>query len=321
MSLIDSVFSETQLDYFGDDRKAKANLLNANFDKQEFKNLWSRINRKAAYTVHFETDELVKKCVKTLEKELKVSPMQYTVVSGEQTETATHEALKQGETFKVMESKTDYQRATVHSAVKYDLIGRLAGNTQLTRGTVAKVLQGINKAVFSQYRTNPEDFMQKAAQLINEQKATVVVEHIVYDSTGDSYSSDIFTQEKAKEDFSKAVKTNRHIYDYVFTDSKNERDFVKELDASTEVVVYAKLPRGFIIPTPVGNYNPDWAIVFEDDKKVYFVAETKDTGTPKVDLSKLSADEQMKIKCGTAHFNEFENIEYKVVNKVGQLVD
>ncbi|WP_233253976.1 SNF2-related protein [Limnohabitans sp. MMS-10A-192] len=247
-ALIDSVFSDAKLPLPEDDRKAKTNPLNANFEKSEFKALWSRINRKAAYTVEFETPELVAKCVKALEAELKVSPMQYTVIAGEQLESATYDGIRQGESFKVTESTTDYSAASAHSAVKYDLIGRLAGETQLTRTTVASVLQGINKAVFSQYRTNPEDFMQKAARLMNEQKATVIVEHIAYDPTGDTHTMDIFTQEKPKEDFSKAVKANHHIYDYVFTDSKNERDFVRELDASTEVVVYAKLPRGFFIP-------------------------------------------------------------------------
>ena len=321
LRLIDSVFSESQLDYFDDDRKATTNPLNANFDKAEFKALWNRINRKAAYTVHFETPELVAKCVKALEKDLKVSPMQYTVVTGEQTDTATYDALKQGESFKVMEATTDYQHASAHSAVKYDLIGRVAGETQLTRTTVAKVLQGINKAVFRQYRTNPEEFMQKAAQLMNEQKATVIVEHIAYDPTGDSYDTDIFTQEKAKEDFSKAVKTNRHIYDYVFTDSKNERAFVTELDTSTEVVVYAKLPRGFFIPTPVGNYNPDWAIAFQQGKvkHVYFVAETKGSMSS-MDLRKI---EESKIECARKFFAKItsDQVKYEVVDSYGRLRD
>ena len=321
LGLIDSVFSESQLDIFSDDRGGKPNKLNANFEKQEFKELWNRINRKAAYTVHFETPELIAKCVKALEKELKVSPMQYTVVTGEQTDTATYDAIKQGESFKVMESTIDYERASVHSAVKYDLIGRLAGETLLTRATVAAVLQGINKAVFRQYRTNPEDFLQKAARLMNEQKATVIVEHIAYDPTGDTYSSDIFAQEKNKEDFSKAVKANHHIYDYVFTDSKNERDFVKELDASTEVVVYAKLPKGFFIPTPVGNYNPDWAIAFQQGKvkHVYFVAETKGSMSS-MDLRKI---EESKIECARKFFAKITSaqVRYDVVDSYGKLMD
>ena len=321
LGLIDSVFSESQLDIFSDDRGGKPNQLNANFEKQEFKALWSLINRKAAYTVHFETPELIAKCVKALEKELKVSPMQYTVVTGEQTDTATYDAIKQGESFKVMESTIDYERASVHSAVKYDLIGRLAGETLLTRATVAAVLQGINKAVFRQYRTNPEDFLQKAARLMNEQKATVIVEHIAYDPTGDTYSSDIFAQEKNKEDFSKAVKANHHIYDYVFTDSKNERDFVKELDASTEVVVYAKLPKDFFIPTPVGNYNPDWAIAFQQGKvkHVYFVAETKGSMSS-MDLRKI---EESKIECARKFFAKItsDQVRYDVVDSYGKLMD
>jgi len=319
--LIDSVFSDSQLPDIGDDRKAKANPLNANFDKAEFKALWSRINRKAAYTVEFETPELVAKCVKALEAELKVSPMQYTVVAGEQLETATYDGLRQGDSFKVTESTTDFHRASAHSAVKYDLIGRLAGETQLTRSTVAAVLQGINKAVFSQYRTNPEDFMQKAARLMNEQKATVIVEHIAYDPTGDAYTMDIFTQDKPKEDFSKAVKANHHIYDYVFTDSKNERNFVRELDASTAVVVYAKLPRGFFIPTPVGNYNPDWAIAFQEGKvkHVYFVAETKGSMSS-MDLRKI---EESKIECARKFFAKItsDQVKYDVVDGYGKLME
>ena len=320
-ALIDSVFSDAQLPLPEDDRKGKTNPLNANFDKAEFKALWGRINRKAAYTVEFETTELVAKCVQALEAELKVSPMQYTVVTGEQMELATYDGIRQGESFKVMESTTDYHRASAHSAVKYDLVGRLAGDTQLTRATVAAVLQGINKAVFAQYRTNPEDFMQKAARLMNEQKATVIVEHIAYDPTGDTHTMDIFTQDKPKEDFSKAVQANHHIYDYVFTDSKNERDFVRELDASTEVVVYAKLPRGFFIPTPVGNYNPDWAIAFQEGKvkHVYFVAETKGSMSS-MDLRKI---EESKIECARKFFAKItsDQVKYDVVDGYGKLME
>jgi type III restriction enzyme len=320
-ALIDSVFSDAKLPLPDDDRKAKTNPLNANFHKAEFKALWNRINRKAAYTVEFETPELVVKCVKALEAELKVSPMQYTVVSGEQADTATYDDIARGESFKVTESTTDYSRVSVHSAVKYDLIGRLADETKLTRSTVASVLQSINKAVFSQYRTNPEDFMQKAARLVNEQKATVIVEHIAYDPTGDTHHMDIFTQDKPKEDFSKAVKANHHIYDYVFTDSQNERNFVRDLDASTEVVVYAKLPKGFFIPTPVGNYNPDWAIAFQEGKvkHVYFVAETKGSMSS-MDLRKI---EESKIECARKFFTKItsEQVKYDVVDSYGTLMD
>ena len=319
--LIDSVFSDAQLPEIEDDRKAKTNPLSDNFHKKEFQELWNRINRKAAYTVHFETSELVTKCVKCLDKELNVSQLQYTIQRGEQTDDASYEALKQGEAFKVRETSTESLKASIQSAVKYDLIGKLAEQTQLTRNTIAGILQGINVAVFSQYKTNPEDFILKAARLINEQKATVIVEHLAYDPVDETHSSDIFTQEKPKEDFSKAIKTDRHIYDYVFTDSKNERTFVKELDTSTEVVVYAKLPRSFFIPTPVGNYNPDWAIAFVEGKvkHVYFIAETKGSMSS-MELRKI---EECKIDCARKFFTKItsDQVKYDVVDSYGKLME
>jgi type III restriction enzyme len=276
-ALIDSVFSDAQMPDIEDDRKAKTNPLSANFQKKEFQELWNRINHKAAYTVHFETRELVDKCIRALDKELNVSPLQYTIQRGEQKDEASYDAMKQGDAFEIRESVTDTHKASIHSAVEYDLIGNLAEAAQLTRRTIAAILQGVSQPTFGQYKINPEDFMAKAARLINEQKATVIVEHLTYDMIDEKYDSDIFTREKPKENFSKALPVSRHIYEYVFTDSDNERHFVRELDTSVEVVVYAKLPKGFSIPTPVGNYNPDWAIAFEESKvkHVYFVAETK----------------------------------------------
>ena len=319
--LIDSVFSDAQIPGIDDDRKGKTNPLSANFEKKEFKALWNRINRKAAYTVHFETPELIKKCVAALEKELKVSPLQYTIVKGEQLDTATHDDVKQGESFEIRETKTESHKNSIHSAVKYDLIGKLAEESQLTRSTIASILQGINVAVFSQYKTNPEDFIAKAARLINEQKATVIIEKLSYDSVGETYGIDIFTQEKPKEDFSKAIKVDHHIYDYVFTDSKNERTFVNELDTSAEVVVYAKLPKGFFIPTPVGNYNPDWAIAFHEGtvKHIYFIAETKGSMSS-MELRKI---EDCKIECARKFFTKItsDQVKYDVVDSYGKLME
>ncbi|MBC7772617.1 MAG: DEAD/DEAH box helicase family protein, partial [Pyrinomonadaceae bacterium] len=264
--LIDSVFSDAQLPDINDDRKAKVNPVSKNIEKKEFQELWNQINQKAAYTVHFETTELVGKCVRALDKELTVSPLQYTVQRGEQVTEATPEMLERREGFTLMETETSEHKASVHSAVRYDLIGTLADRTQLTRGTVAAALRGISKVTFNQFRTNPEDFILKAARIINEQKATVIVEHLAYDPIEGRHDITIFTQQKPKDDFSRAMPVKRHVYDYVFTDSKIERNFVTELDTSVDVVVYAKLPKSFFIPTPVGNYNPDWAVAFEQDK-------------------------------------------------------
>ena len=318
--LVDSVFSVVQLPEISDDRKGQLVLTNANFEKKEFQELWSRINRKAIYAVDFETSELIEKCIKTLDKELKVTPLQYTVIAGEQKDEATYEAMKKKDSFVVRETATEKMATSASSAVKYDLIGKLAEDTQLTRKTIATILQGINVARFGQFKTNPEDFIQKAGTLINEQKATVIVEHLAYSPINETHSIDIFAQPK-KEDISKGFRANRAIYDYVFTDSTNERNFVGELDASAEVTVYAKLPKAFQIPTPVGGYNPDWAIAFNKDKvkHVYFIAETKGSMSS-LDLRKI---EESKIECARKFFRRIssDQVKYDVVNSYGKLME
>ena len=320
-ALINTVFSEGQIPAIENDRKSKTNPLNANFEKKEFQALWNRINRKAVYTVHFGTNELLSKCVTALDKELKVASLRYTIERGQQKETSSFDDLQKGETFTVDEHETKALGVSIQSTVKYDLIGKLAEDTKLTRQTIARILTGINLAVFNQYKVNPEDFMIQAARIINEQKATVIVEHLAYNPVDDTYSSDIFTKEKPKDDFSKAYEAKRHVYDYVFTDSANERNFVQELDLSTEVVVYAKLPRSFFIPTPVGDYNPDWAIAFHEGavKHIYFVAETKGS-ISSMDLRKI---EECKIDCARKFFAKVtsDQVKYDVVNSYSKLME
>ncbi len=319
--LIESVFSDAQMPEIGDDRKAKLNPLSTNFDKKEFQELWRRINQKAAYTVHFDTAELIGKCVNVLDKDLTVSPLQYTVQIGTQTDEATVESLSKGEAFTLATATTTEHKSTVRSAVKYDLIGTIAEKTQLMRGTIAAILTRLQQTTFDQYKTNPEDFILKAARIINEQKATVIVEHLAYDPIEARYGVDIFTQEKPKDNFAKAMKVNRHIYEYVFTDSNTERNFVTELDTNTEVVVYAKLPKGFFIPTPVGNYNPDWAIAFEKGKvkHIYFIAETKGSMST-LDLREI---EDCKIKCARKFFAKItsDQVRYDVVDNYTKLME
>lgn len=327
--LIDSVFSESQLPVIGDDRRPKKNPLNANFDKQEFKALWERINRKAAYTVRFEEAELIQKVVAVLNDKdsgLRVTPLQYTVQRGVQADEVTYEGLKSGEAFKLKATETDVNPVSIHSTVKYDLIGKLAEGTQLTRRTIAEILKAMNAAVFSQFRTNPENFIAEAIRLINEQKATVIIEHLAYDPIDDKYELDIFTSGQTKQDFSKAgEKLKHHIYDYAITDSGIERAFVKELDTCTDVVVYAKLPSGFLIPTPVGDYNPDWAISFKEGavKHVYFVAETKGS----MSTMELREIEKTKISCARKFFDDInkkyapENVKYDVINSFSKLME
>ena len=327
--LIDSVFTEGQIPTPENGRNLKQLLPNQNFEKQEFKALWQRINRKAAYSVHFNGDELVRKAVDMInhkDEGLRVMPLQYVIQAGEQEDEITYDKLDDGKSFRISENKTENHRSSIHSAVPYDLIGKIAEGTQLTRRTVAEIIKGMNVAVFAQFRTNPESFIAEAVRLINEQKATVIIEHLAYDPVDDSYDLDIFTAGQTKQDLSKAGdKLHHHIYDYVLTDSDIERQFVKELDTSTDVVVYAKLPKGFFIPTPVGNYNPDWAISFKEGqvKHIYFVAETKGSMSS-MDLREI---EKTKIKCARTFFANMNerlapsNVQYDVVDSFGKLME
>ena len=319
-ALIDSVFSEADLPAPDNEFTFQENRLNANFEKREFQDLWDQINHKAVYSVHFDSDELIAKSIKAIDKELVIAPLHYIVTAGEQKDETSYDELRQGEGFVVRENTTEKLAASAHSVARYDLIGKIAEATVLTRRTVSRILTGINVAVFGQYKRNPEDFIRKAAKLINEQKATVIVEHITYDATsGTHHTPDIFTQRK--EDLSKGFKARHHIYDYVFTDSTVERKFVDDLDASTEVVVYAKLPKTFFIPTPVGNYNPDWAIAFKQGevKHIYFIAETKG------DLSSLQLRdiEKSKIACARKFFAKITNdqVRYEAVDGYGKLME
>lgn len=324
--LVDSVFSDALLPKPEDDRTPKTNPLNDNFKKKEFQELWNRINRKSVYRVEFDSSELVRKCIARLDVELKITPLQYTIQSGIQGATLTDEQLKDGKGFVVNETATEAHNASVHSMVKYDLLGKLAENTQLTRKTIAEILSGISATAFGQFKTNPEHFISEATRLIKEQKATVIIERLSYDETSEVYDTEIFTSAQTKQDFTRAsAKLNNHIYDYAIIDSKVERDFVTELDTSKEVVVYAKLPRGFLIPTPVGDYNPDWAISFKEGsvKHVYFVAETKGS----MSTMQLRALEEKKIECARKFFENLnarlnpEHVKYDVVTDYGKLME
>ena len=324
--LIDSVYSDEKLPQIENERGTKINPLNANFEKREFKELWNRINQKAVYSVHFDSSELIEKCVQTLNKELHVIPLQYTVQRGEQEDGISYDQMKSGDSFRITETSTEQDSNSIRSAVKYDLIGKVAESVQLTRKTVTEILGSIEEKTFAQFMTNPENFIAEVTRLINEQKATVIIEHLSYDSINETHDIDIFTDAQTKQDFSKAGDPlERHIYDYVITDSKTERNFVKELDTSSEVVVYAKLPKGFSIPTPVGNYNPDWAISFKEGtvKHVYFVAETKGS----MSSMQLREIEKTKIECARKFFDEVnnkiapDNVKYDVVSSYGKLME
>lgn len=306
--LIQGIFDDSVLNGMledGNKPKVKENALNDNFFKKEFQTLWNYINHKYAYTVDFDSKELIEKSISHINAHMYVSELQYTVSTAEQKADIDVNELERGESFKGVRTRTETLKHFEASQIEYDLVGKIAEGTTLTRKTIVTILRGIEPHVFAMFKYNPEEFIAKAIRLIKEQKATVIVDHISYDEIEGSYDSDIFTAEKSSEEFSKAFRAKKHIQDFLFTDGTAEksieRKFAESLDIASEVCVYAKLPRGFQIPTPVGNYSPDWAIAFNEGsvKHIYFIAETKGT----MDSMHLRKIEDAKIACAKKLFN------------------
>ncbi len=302
-ALVQGIFDEHALDGMIEDghtTKVQENALNDNFYKKEFQTLWNYINHKWSYTVHFDSNELIQKSIKKIDEKLFVSQLQYTVTQGTQGEDWSDSGngfvAEKRHTYKLDRGET--------SQVKYDLIGKIGEKTHLTRKTVVAILTGISPVRFAMFKLNPEEFISNVSRLINEEKATMIVDDITYNQTDGTYDSSIFTAEKNK-DFSKAYLAKKNVQDYVFTDGTAEksveRKFAEDMDLDDKVVVYAKLPRGFQIPTPVGNYAPDWAIAFQKGtvKHIFFVAETKGT----MESLNLRPIEQAKISCAKKLFN------------------
>ena len=323
--VVDTVFNNAQIkDMVSNGRKPKRNPLNENFHKKEFQELWSRINRKAVYQVNFESEDLIDKCVSKMDSSLRVTALQYIITGGELIEEVTGESLKAGSAFVQSYIDTD-EVASANSGVTYDLIGRVSEGVDLTRKTVGSILSRLQPSVFEQFKKNPEHFIAESIHLIKEQKATMTIERLTYDAVAGTYESDIFTAAETGNDFSKAVgKLKNHVFDYAVVDSEVERRFVNDLDVCPDVVVYSKLPRGFLIPTPVGDYNPDWAIAFTSGsvKHLYFVAETKGS-QPSMKFREIEAK---KIECARKFFAEIgrrineDQVVYDVVEDFSRLM-
>ena len=281
----------------------------------EFRKLWSGINSRSIYRVNFDSNELVKKSITALDNKLRVSRGYYMVETGEMSQIESKEELEQGEAFTKKKAVNYRKNTDTNLSMKYDLIGKLVDETDLTRKAIVQILQGIQAPVFEQFKHNPEEFIIKAAALINEEKAVVSEEHITYEETGEKYSLDIFTDAAIKGRFGvNAMRVKKHLYDYVIYDSINERTFVEELEANPNVAVYVKLPRTFYISTPIGRYTPDWAIAFYEgtEKHTNYVVETKGS----MDSMQLRLIEKAKIHCAREHFKAISggNVEFEVVD-------
>lgn len=323
IEIIDSIYDSRAMQ----PENARSNNVELEVDESklampEFKALWSKINSKSVYVVDFDTDELVRKSIDSLDRKLRVSKIYFKVETGAMEQIKSKEELVSGASFVKEESASYGNVVAASSNVKYDLIGKLVDETGLTRKAVIQILQGIQPATFNQFKNNPEEFIIKAAALINDEKATAIIEHITYDVMDDKYGTDVFTDPTIKGRLGvNAMKAKKHLYDHIVYDSSNEQAFATELDTNTNVAVYVKLPDGFYISTPVGHYNPDWAIAFYEGtvKHIYFVAETKGS----MNSMQLRLIEESKIHCAREHFKAISNGEvvYDVVDSYKTLLD
>lgn len=319
----DSVLKDMVSD--GHETKVKDNPLNENFYKKEFQTLWKSINHKYAYTVNFDSSELVQKAIDHINNNLYVSELQYTTTTGQQKSDINQYEIERNDSFDTAKTRTQTLRHAQISQIRYDLIGKIAEGTVLTRNTVAAIIKGLRIDKFAMFKNNPEEFIAKMIRLIREQKATMIVDHISYNQIDGEYDSNIFTADKSNQSFDKAFKAQKHVQNYVFTDGTAEksveRRFAEDLDSASEVCVYAKLPKGFNIPTPLGHYSPDWAIAFNEGtvKHIYFIAETKGSMSS-LDIRRI---EKAKIECAKVLFNKVNSnaIQYGVVTSYQELLN
>jgi len=320
-TLIAGIFNPKVLEDMVEEAPAStlSNELNENFSDERFQRLWNEINHKYVYTVHYDSDELIEKSIEALCKNLTVTKLQYVIVTGEQD---SEKVTEFGNTHSTTRELTDVST----SSVRYDLVGDIAKGARLTRRSVVKILQGIGQKALL-FKNNPEEFIRNVVKGIREQKATMIVDHITYNQTvAEPYDSTIFVPER-RLNINKAIELSKHITPYVAYDSEGEKKFAEALNGATEVLIFAKLPRKLKIPTPVGNYAPDWAIVFEEGcgiRHIFFVAETKGS----LEGLELRGVEKAKTECAKSLFNSistntirygvvdrFENL-YKIINGI-----
>jgi type III restriction enzyme len=302
-----------------DERQTIILKTNRNFNRKEFQDLWEKINIKTVYEVQFDTAKLIQDCKNHINKDLQIADRSYQVQSGELQE-GTREQMQDGVLMVQTARQNVRLKADVTSHATYDIVGEIESLTFLTRSTIVSILKSINPDKFLLLRKNPEEFIAKCGKLINEVKASLIINNIVYHKLDERHDAKtVFTNDKNALRNSELLK--KHIYDYLTTDSTVEAEFAKALENSAEVVVYAKLPKSFYISTPVANYSPDWAIVLDKEKvrHIYFVTETKGSDSD----SELRKIELLKIHCADEHFKEIsgQEVRFSKVSSFDKLLE
>ncbi len=291
------------------------NLNHEKYSSKAFRELWDKINSKTYYTVEFDENELIERCVQSLDKDLRVTKTEVVITKGH--------AASSDDSIKMVRDQvstpTELSEISTNQ-VQYDLVSELSksqndGGTSLSRIAIAKILQNIHPETFAKFKANPEEFIYNAKELINGVKASVVVEHVEYDKLNEKWDGgEIFINSDISGIYGQNLidTPNRHLYDKLRYDSEIEEKFAEELEKQEAVEVYVKLPKKFYIETPMGHYNPDWAIAFHDDagvKHIYFVAETKGVAGGQLNVG-VKGIEKAKIECARKHFAKISDGDY-----------
>ena len=327
VSVLDKVFNPDQLAPDNARKNREAKFIKEKFDGSEFQKLWKRINTRTFYTVDFETSELIENSVSAIDKYLNVTEIRIVVGAGSLESISSKEALAEGTAMKAGKVRTIHVNEAVGGNVKYDLVGRIVENTGLTRRAIVDILTKIKPTTFAQFKLNPEEFIIKVSKLINEVKAFAVVKHIEYHKLDDTFDESIFTENTIRGKLGEnAIESLKSLYDLVVVDSVGtEKPFAEKLEREDNVVVYTKLPRRFYINTPMGHYNPDWAIAFKEGsvKHIYFVAETKGASKYELKTADLRDVEESKIECARRHFASISgsDVRFEIITSYDKLYD
>ena len=273
----------------------------------EFAELWSRINQQTAYSVEYSTADLIQKASKAVADMPKIEAVK--IVSGK----GELSVAEGGVDSKVL--TTDKTTYVAHKGRLPDLLAYLQKETELTRKTLFEILAESGR--LAEFPVNPQRFMMEVARLINITLNHLVLDGIKYEKIGgEIFEMRLFEEKEIVRFLENLIESEKSVYDCVEFDSEVERKFAEDLNGMEEIKLFVKLPAIFQIKTPIGPYNPDWAIVKHGDETVYMVRETKGTK----DMLKLRPEEAYKIKCGKQHFEAIgDKITYEVVTSAREI--
>lgn len=271
--------------------------IDENFEK-EFKELWDKIKYKTTYSVDFKSDELIKDCSEEIQKNIKVNKAKLLYTKAE-----VGIEKSGANTKEVNRNVLDVEE---HQFVLPDIITFLQNETKLTRRTLVEILKQSKR--LDDFKKNPQQFMDEVAKIIKRKMRLKIVDGIKYQKLGNDeyYAQELFESQELYGYLSKnMIQSEKSVYDYIIYDSDVEAEFAKKFENNEDVQMYVKLPDWFKIDTPLGGYNPDWAVLIEKDgtERLYFVVETKGN----ILAEELREREYRKIQCGHKHFEALGN--------------